>query len=60
MGLSELIDVMQEEMYSAHEETEKFMKGNKSAGTRVRKSMQMIKHAAQNVRQTVQEIKNNS
>ena len=36
MGLNELLDVMQDEMHSAHEEIEKFMGGNKSAGTRAR------------------------
>ena len=60
MGLNELLDVMQDEMHSAHEEIEKFMGGNKSAGTRARKSMQSIKEAAQNVRVQIQEIKNNS
>ena len=60
MGLEELLDVMQDEMHSAHEEIEKFMNGNKSAGTRARKSMQLIKEAAQNVRKHIQEIKNNS
>ena len=58
MGLSELIDMMQDEMHSAHEEIEKFMEGNKSAGTRARKSMQIIKETAQNVRQQIQAIKN--
>ena len=60
MGLNELIDLMQDEMHDAHQEVEKFMAGNKSAGTRARKSMQTIKNAAQNVRATIQEIKNNS
>ena len=60
MGLEELLDVMQDEMHSAHEEIEKFMAGNKSAGTRARKSMQIIKETAQNVRKHIQEIKNNS
>ena len=60
MGLEELLDVMQDEMHSAHEEIEKFMGGNKSAGTRARKSMQIIKETAQNVRKHIQEIKNNS
>ena len=60
MGLNELLDVMQDEMHSAHEEIEKFMSGNKSAGTRARKSMQSIKEAAQNVSKQIQEIKNNS
>ena len=31
--------------------------GNKAAGTRVRKQMQMIKQSAQNVRNTVLEIR---
>ena len=60
MGLEELIDMMQDEMHDAHQEIEKFIAGNKSAGTRARKSMQTIKNAAQNVRATIQEIKNNS
>ena len=59
MNLEELLDTMQDEMHSAHEEIEKFMSGNKSAGTRARKSMQTIKEAAQNVRTTIQSIKNN-
>ena len=58
MDLNELLDTMQDEMHSAHEEIEKFMGGNKSAGTRARKSMQAIKEAAQNVRTTIQSIKN--
>ena len=60
MGLEELIDLMQDEMHDAHQEIEKFMAGNKSAGTRARKSMQIIKETAQNVRKHIQEIKNNS
>jgi len=59
MNLEELLDEMQDEMHSAHEEIEKFMGGNKSAGTRVRKSMQSIKSMAQDVRVQVQETKNN-
>ena len=58
MNLEELIDLMQDEMHDAHQEIEKFMGGNKSAGTRVRKSMQTIKTVAQNVRQQIQAIKN--
>ena len=60
MNLEELLDTMQDEMHSAHEDLEKFAGGNKSAGTRVRKSMQSIKSMAQDVRVQVQEIKNNS
>jgi hypothetical protein len=60
MSLEELLDTMQDEMHSAHEEVEKFLSGNKSAGTRARKNMQNIKTVAQTVRQEIQEIKNNS
>ena len=60
MNLEELLDTMQDEMHSAHENIEKFMAGNKSAGTRVRKSMQFIKSKAQDIRVQVQDIKNNS
>ena len=59
MNLEELLDEMQNEMHSAHEDLEKFAGGNKSAGTRVRKSMQSIKSMAQDVRVQVQEVKNN-
>ena len=58
MGLEELVDMMQDEMHDAHQEIEKFMAGNKSAGTRARKSMQIIKETAQNVRKQIQTIKN--
>ena len=58
MSLEELIDLMQDEMHDAHQEIEKFIGGNKSAGTRARKSMQIIKETAQNVRKQIQAIKN--
>ena len=58
MNLEELIDLMKDEMHDAHQEIEKFMGGNKSAGTRARKSMQIIKETAQNVRKQIQTIKN--
>ena len=58
MNLEELLDEMQNEMHSAHEDLEKFGDGNKSAGTRVRKSMQSIKTMAQDGRVQVQETKN--
>ena len=60
MNLEELLDEMQNEMHSAHENIEKCMAGNKSAGTRVRKSMQFIKSKAQDIRVQVQDMKNNS
>ena len=40
------------------EDMEKFEEGNMSAGTRVRKNMQIIKELAQKVRVGVQEQKN--
>ena len=61
MSLEELVDLfydMQDEMQIAQKEIEKFMGGNKSAGTRARKSMQIIKETAQNVRKQIQAIKN--
>ena len=58
MNLEELLDAMQDEMHSAHEEIEKFTGGNMSAGTRARKSMQVIKETAQNVRKEIQAMKN--
>ena len=58
MGLEELLDVMQDEMHSAHEEIEKFTGGNMSAGSRARKSMQVIKETAQSVRKEIQAMKN--
>ena len=45
-------------MNEAEGEMVKFSGGNKSAGTRVRKSMQNIKGLAQSIRQEVQAIKN--
>jgi hypothetical protein len=39
-------------------DTEKFVEGNNSAGTRVRKSMQIIKSLAQQIRVEVQNQKN--
>ena len=40
------------------EDAEKFVEGNNSAGTRVRKAMQQIKNMAQDVRVEVQKQKN--
>ena len=37
---------------------DKFQSGNKSAGTRLRKAMQIIKSLAQDVRLEIQDIKN--
>ena len=40
------------------EDVEKFEDGNKSAGTRIRKTMQDVKNLAQQIRVEVQEMKN--
>jgi hypothetical protein len=43
---------------SCAKDAEKFVEGNNSAGTRVRKAMQQIKNMAQDVRVEVQRQKN--
>jgi hypothetical protein len=58
MKIDELYGQMIIEMNEAEGEMVKFGGGNKSAGTRVRKSMQNIKGLAQSIRQEVQAIKN--
>ena len=40
------------------DDVEKFTDGNKSAGTRIRKTMQNVKNLAQTIRVEVQEQKN--
>lgn len=50
----ELLEQMQEVLNSVQEDATKFYeKGNKAAGTRVRKAMQAIKTLAQDVRTDV-------
>ena len=53
-----LMKQMESEFALACDNSEKFVGGNNSAGTRVRKSMQNIKNLAQEVRKEVQEQKN--
>tara|TARA_R110001583_G_scaffold91353_1_gene233414 strand:+ start:240 stop:434 length:195 start_codon:yes stop_codon:yes gene_type:complete len=53
-----LMQRLEREFISAAQDTEKFVEGNNSAGTRVRKYMQNIKNLAQAVRKEVQEQKN--
>ena len=53
-----LMQQMEREFIAAARDTEKFVEGNNSAGTRVRKYMQSIKNLAQAVRKEVQEQKN--
>ena len=53
-----LFQKMGDEFEKVMPDAEKFVEGNNSAGTRVRKSMQNIKGLAQSIRQEVQAIKN--
>ena len=53
-----LLQQMEREFIAAATDSEKFVEGNNSAGTRVRKYMQNIKSLAQDVRREVQNQKN--
>jgi len=53
-----LMQQLEREFIAAARDTEKFVEGNNSAGTRVRKYMQSIKNLAQEVRKEVQNQKN--
>ena len=54
----ELLEDMETQLTNAAEDSTKFILGNNSAGTRVRKAMQNIKNLAQHVRIAVQAQKN--
>ena len=56
--LSTLFDELQNTVNDCQADVTKFVEGNSSAGTRVRKAMQSIKAIAQLVRVEVQEQKN--
>ena len=56
--LSTLFDELQDTVNDCQTDITKFIEGNNSAGTRVRKAMQSIKATAQLVRIEVQEQKN--
>ena len=53
-----LMQRLEKEFISAAHDSEKFVEGNNSAGTRIRKYMQNIKNLAQEVRKEVQNQKN--
>ena len=60
-GENEVIKLLQQmgnELNSIEVDAEKFVEGNNSAGTRLRKAMQNIKSIAQQVRVEVQNQKN--
>ena len=56
--LSTLFDDLQDVVNDCQTDLTKFVDGNNSAGTRVRKAMQTIKSLAQEVRVEVQDQKN--
>ena len=56
--LNTLFDDLQDTVNDCQTDLTKFVEGNNSAGTRVRKAMQSIKAVAQLIRTEVQEQKN--
>ena len=56
--LNSLFDDLQDAVNDCQADVTKFVDGNNSAGTRVRKAMQTIKSLAQEVRVEVQDQKN--
>ena len=57
-ALNTTFDELQNAINDCQADITKFVEGNNSAGTRVRKAMQNIKSLAQNVRVEVQDQKN--
>ena len=56
--LNGLFDDLQDAVNDCQTDVTKFVEGNNSAGTRVRKAMQLVKSLAQEVRIEVQDQKN--
>ena len=56
--LNSLFDDLQDAVNDCQTDLTKFVDGNNSAGTRVRKAMQTVKSLAQDVRVEVQDQKN--
>ena len=56
--LDSLFDTLQNEINDSQSDVTKFVEGNNSAGTRVRKAMQNVKALAQQIRIEIQEQKN--
>ena len=56
--LNSTFDQLQDAINDCQSDVTKFVEGNNSAGTRVRKAMQAIKQLAQDVRVEVQDQKN--
>ena len=53
-----LFDELQNAVNDCQADVSKFVEGNNSAGTRVRKAMQLVKQLAQGIRVEVQDQKN--
>ena len=56
--LNTIFDDLQDAINDCQSDVTKFIEGNNSAGTRVRKAMQVVKQLAQNIRVEVQDQKN--
>ena len=56
--LNSTFDDLQDAINDCQSDVTKFVEGNNSAGTRVRKAMQEVKRLAQDIRVEVQEQKN--
>ena len=56
--LNSTFDDLQNAINDCQSDVTKFIEGNNSAGTRVRKAMQVVKQLAQDIRVEVQEQKN--
>ena len=57
-ALNTTFDELQNAINDCQSDVTKFVEGNNSAGTRIRKAMQAVKRLAQDVRVEVQEQKN--
>ena len=57
-ALNGTFDELQDAINDCQSDVTKFIEGNNSAGTRVRKAMQVVKQLAQNIRVEVQDQKN--
>ena len=57
-ALNQTFDDLQDAINDCQTDVTKFIEGNNSAGTRVRKAMQVVKQLAQDIRIEVQEQKN--
>ena len=56
--VNQTFDDLQDAINDCQSDVTKFIEGNNSAGTRIRKAMQEVKRLAQDIRVEVQEQKN--